>query len=292
MAKFKVMIARFPYGHAEHDDITDYVAELYHAIKIDPRFDVIRWKIADTPITMSRNRCLEVARQQDCDFVLMLDSDMAPDLYSGRYKGEPKLDEAKAFWPSSIDFALKQRAAGQPCVIGAPYCGPPPEELVYVFHWRSKASGHPNQDLHLDMIPREYASQLAGIQEVAALPTGLILIDMLGVAKLPHPRFDYQWTGDGEDCPVCGQATPGPRADKASTEDVVFTRDLAMIGVKQFCNWDAWAGHYKIKRVGKPMPYTVDGVNLKLREAIAANRGGRDRIVEIPPGGVVASRAS
>jgi hypothetical protein len=285
MAKFKIMIARFPYGHNEHDDLLDYVTDLYHEIASDSRFEVIRWKIADTPITMGRNRCLEVAKKTGCDYVLMIDSDMAPDLYMGRYR-EPKLPSAKPFWSSSIDFMLKKRDTGELCVVGAPYCGPPPDELVYVFHWRSHQSGHPNQDLHLEMIPREHAAILSGIQEVAALPTGLILMDMRGVMKLDPPYFDYQWVGDGPDCSHCGQPKPGVRADKASTEDVVFTRDLAMIGVKQYCNWDAWAGHYKIKRVGKPIPYTVDGVNLKLREAIVANRSGSDVALEIPEGGV------
>lgn len=284
--KYKVMIARFPYGHAEHDDITDYVCDLHYEIANDPRFEVIRWKIADTPITMGRNRCLDIAEKNGVDFVLMIDSDMAPDLYMGRYKGEPRLPSAKPFWSSSIDFAIRQRDAGTPCVIGAPYCGPPPDELVYVFHWESKESGHPNQDLVLRMIPREHAAILTGIQEVAALPTGLMIIDMKGLKNLKHPRFDYQWTGDGPDCQLCGQPSPGVRADKASTEDVVFTRDLAMIGVKQYCNWDAWAGHYKLKRVGKPVPYTVDGVNQKLRDAILSNRSSADVMVAIPPGGI------
>lgn len=278
--KHKIMLARFPYGHAEHDDVTDYFAELYHEIKSDPRFDVMRWKICDTPITMGRNRALSIAKKNNVDYVLMIDSDMAPDLYSRPYQNEQILPDARPFWKSSIDFALSHNG---PCCIGAPYCGPPPEELVYVFHWRNRQSNNPNQDLRLDMIPREHAAMLGGIQEVAALPTGLYLIDMRALEKIKQPYFSYEWDRDGKECEMCGQREPGPQDNKASTEDVVFTRDLSLAGVPQYCNWDAWAGHNKVKRVGKPIPYTIEGVGAKLREAVIANRREGEKLVCISP---------
>jgi len=38
------------------------------------------------------------------------------------------------------------------------------------------------------------------------------------------------------------------------------------------CNWDAWAGHWKVKCVDKPIVLTVDKVQQKYRDAVLENR--------------------
>ncbi len=278
MPKFKLLIARFPYGGQEHPDVVDWLLKEANRLSKDSRFETVHWRIDDTPITMGRNRALEVAKKQGADFVLMLDSDMAPDMYLGN--GDALV---QPFLPTALDFALNHQG---PCAIAAPYCGPPPHENIYVFQWLNRQSDHPNIDLTLDQYTREYAATLAGIQEVAALPTGLFLLDMRALQAIEPPYFYYEFEGDGERCPSCHQHTSGPAAQKASTEDVTFTRDLSLAGVKIYCHWSAWAGHWKKKCVGRPNPYSVDLVSGKLRDAWARGWQSKERLVDVPAGGL------
>ena len=251
MPKYNVMFFRFPGlqpGGAEHPDTTDWLVQTVIKCKSDPRIDkVLNSRIADTPITMSRNRSIELARQAGADFLCMIDADMAPDMYLGT---DPK---AYPFFDVAFNFLTKNQAQ-QPAVIAAPYCGPPPHENVYVFKWANLQSDNPNPDHALTQYTREESALRYEIEEVAALPTGLILIDMRALDKIEKPYFYYEW----ED---------GSESQKASTEDVTFTRDLSMSGVPVFCAWGAWAGHYKVKKVGRPQLINAAGVSEKYRKA-------------------------
>ncbi len=115
------------------------------------------------------------------------------------------------------------------------------------------------------------------IEKVAAMPTGLMLIDMRILKKMRKPYFEYDWVGDGKACEHCGCPKPGPRAEKASTEDCFFTREITLgcfdepeAGV--FCNWDAWAYHIKLCEIGKPQELTFDHVNRRFVEAVENRR--------------------
>jgi hypothetical protein len=155
-------------------------------------------------------------------------------------------------------------------MIAAPYCGPPPVESVYVFRNQTMQDQSPNPNFALEMYDRHTASTMRGIQECAALPTGLCLINMAAVRDLPHPRFDYEWKdrhGVMESkCPTCCHPVPGERVQKASTEDVFFSRNLTYKGWPIHVNWDAWAGHYKLKMVGPPQRIPVDSFPAMLRK--------------------------
>ena len=247
--KFNVGICTFSYGgnggiSSEVPDIREWMVPLVTDASKDERIGTIRvWNLSDTPITMTRNRAVLMARQCDVDVLVMVDSDMKPDLLVGM---DPA---AKPFFQSSFDFLVQHYPKG-PCVIGAPYCGPPPHECVYVFRWQTMQSHNPNTDFQLEMVDRHTAVKLAGVQECAALPTGLIMYDMRAFAltepqsDADKPWFYYEWKDRYA-------------ADKASTEDVTMTRDLSLVGTQKlgynpvFCNWDAWAGHWKPKCVGK-----------------------------------------
>lgn len=230
MPKYKIVIAQFPGNHSTHPDVSDYVGDMIVQLLQHPDFgpgNVTRWRLADTPVTMSRNRCLVTAEEAGADYVLMVDSDMAPDL---NYPGAvPFFDAAWAH----------MKALGKPCVVAAPYCGPPPDEQVYTFQWVQSETGDLNPNFKIRNVGRVEAATLAGVQPAAALATGLMLIDMRAISQLPHPRFYYEWTDEKQTA-------------KASTEDVTFSRDLNMLGVPLFCAWSSWAGHWKLKRVGKP----------------------------------------
>jgi len=243
---YNVLVARFPQGRSEDPDSADWLITTVLEMNDDPRIkQALRYRKDDTPITMSRNDCLNTALENDVDFLLMLDSDMSPDCNSeanGAVAGF--IEGAKPFWKSSFDFAVKQRLAGNPCTIGAPYLGPSPHNNVYVFQWTAMNDKFETQpEMKLAQFGREEAARMRGITEVAALPTGVILIDMLavkGYAKHHKPPFFYyEWADERE-------------MEKASTEDVTFTRDMSLAGFKQYCNWDAWAGHWKRELVKGP----------------------------------------
>lgn len=261
MPKYKLRVGRFPYGMTEATECVDWLIRVSARLSHDKRFEVSHARIADTPITMTRNRMFLDAAKDEIDLLLIVDSDMAPDVELGCEPG------AKPFLDSSLEFMLTHEG---PCVIAAPYCGPPPHENVYVFQWANYQGDHPDADWRIVQYTREQAAVMAGMHQAAALPTGLMLIDMRGLKKLPpdKPPTYYEWTDGWE-------------TNKASTEDCTFSRDLAFAGVPLYCNWDAWAGHVKRKVVRKPRPVTTDAVAEAIRPAILARRSGGDRLVDV-----------
>lgn len=262
--KFNVGFVTFSYGgnggiSSEVPNIREWIVPTINELAKDPRVDQIRmWNLADTPITMTRNRAVLQAREFGVDVLVMIDSDMHPDMYA-------TAPEAKPFFQSSFDFFVNHYHKG-PCVIGAPYCGPPPHECVYVFKWENTRSNASYADFQLKMYERHEAAKMAGIQECAALPTGLILYDMRAFELTEpkkegdHPWFYYEWKSLHAE-------------EKASTEDVTMTRDLSLAGIQAwgynpvYCNWDAWAGHWKPLCVGRPLIIDAKGVSNKLLRA-------------------------
>ena len=267
--KVSVMIARFPYGGQEHPDVATWLVGTVQKMKQDPHIsEVLHNCYDDTPITMTRNRCLRQALDMGVDYVLMVDSDMCPDVHSNPRNKGLFLPDAKPFWEGAFSFALEHNG---PCLVAAPYCGPPPDECVYVFHWTRREENDPNVNIRLNMISREQAALRSGFEQVAALPTGLILIDMRGVKQIPAPWFRYEWKDEHED-------------EKASTEDVYFTRNCSMAGIPNYVYWDAWAGHHKRKCVRKPTPLTADCVNEQLHEAIRRGHKAGQKLVFLGEG--------
>lgn len=254
--KASVLFARFPYGRSEDPDTTDWLVKTVLKCSKDPRIgEVHHTYIDDTPITASRNRVLRQAKERGIDLVAMVDADMSPDL---PYPG------AKPFWDTSLDFLLNH--AG-PCVIAAPYCGPPPHENVYIFRWTDLESDNPHPKRYqLNQYTRAEAAERSGIERVAALPTGLILIDMRIAEVLKPEYFYYEWRDEYKD-------------HRDSTEDVVFTRDCDLAGIPVYCNWDAWAGHWKRKKVGKPGLVSNEIVRKEFRDALVHGAPSQERLL-------------
>lgn len=281
LQKFNVGFCTFSYGGnggiaSEVPAIREWMVPLVADLAKDERVANIRiWNIADTPVTMSRNKAVLDARQFGLDVLVMIDSDMTPDLYLGV---DPA---AKPFFQSSFDFLVKHYHLG-PCVIGAPYCGPPPHECVYVFEWRNLRTDSVNPDFQLKMYERSQAAKMAGIQECAALPTGLIMYDMRAFEvtepknKGDKPWFYYEFPDIYE-------------SQKASTEDVTMTRDLSLVGTQKLgynpvmCNWDAWAGHHKPLVVGKPSYVPAKDISSKLRQSWEAAVDPDVKTVDLRP---------
>jgi hypothetical protein len=273
--KFNVGLVTFSYGgnggiSSEVPDIREWMVPLVSELSRDARVDQIRiWNLADTPITMTRNRAVLQAREFGVDVLVMIDSDMKPDL------GGP---DAKPFFASSFDFLVNHYHKG-PVIIGAPYCGPPPAECVYVFRWQNQQSHNPNPDFQLEMYDRHTAVKLAGIQECAALPTGLIMYDMR-VFELTEPKAEGDKPWFYYEYPDLYQS------QKASTEDVTMTRDVSLVGTQKlgynpvFCNWDAWAGHWKPKCVGKPVFIEAKGVSDKMKSCWSAGVDNSVKLID------------
>lgn len=257
--QFKIMFAQFTYGDWVHPDCSDWLNVTCHTVRNDPRVaEVHMYRKSDTPITMVRNNCLQEAKRLGADFVFMVDTDMAPDY-------EAHLPGKKKFWPSTIDFMLNHPG---PCVVAAPYTGPPPHQNVYVFRWGQKMNDNPNPGWSLDQFGREEASHMAGIGPVAALPTGVVLIDMRALAKIPPPYFYYEWTDEFQQY-------------KASTEDVVFTRNLSLAGIPVYCNWDAWAGHWKSIRCDRPAVIHTDHISDSYKKALDMGLVSTERMMDV-----------
>lgn len=266
--KLNILVACFSYGGnggiaSEHPDVRNWLLQTIPKMKADPRIHRVSLvDISDTPITMTRNRSVVVARQSEADVLLMVDSDMRPDLLVGR---DPY---AVPFWDTAFSHLYRHWDRG-PSVIAAPYCGPPPCENVYVFRWANQASmpaAAEEADMQLVQVTRAEAYEQCGIQEAAALPTGLCAFDVRAF-ELTEPKkpgdpswFEYEYTDLY-------------RSEKGSTEDVYATRNLSLAGILQlgynplFCAWSSWAGHWKPKCVGRPNLLTADAVAENFRRA-------------------------
>lgn len=298
--KYKIALCRFPGDSVEHTDTTSWLMRTLVEMKMeqaDPEghiAGILEVKEVGTPITMLRNLAVKKARLHACDYILMIDSDMAPDYLVG----EDPL--AVPFWKTAWKFMMDRRQLEDqalldcrgldfpedetalrifrdfpPATIAAPYCGPPPEELCYVFHWQTFETIHPKADhrpepFALRMIEREDAARRSGLEQVAALPTGLILYDARVFTVLAendaYPWFDYEYNDNPTNC------------DKASTEDVYQTRNANFLGMPQYCLWDSWAGHWKSKMVRKPHILGTDNLHKSLLHAALSGRKQRERI--------------
>jgi predicted O-methyltransferase YrrM len=278
--KLSVLVANYAYGgnggiSMLHPTIAEWLVATVLKMKQDPRIgEIFHRTYSDTPITMSRCRTVLDARECGADLILMIDSDQIPD--HALHEGDPY---AKPFWESSFDFIYQNYDKG-PHVVGAPYCGPSPVNNVYVFRWASQRNAALEQDIQIEPYSRGEAAIKVGMEEVAALPTGLILFDVR-VFELTEPKskedppwFYYEWKTKYAD-------------EKCSTEDVTATRDIALAGMSLlgyspiYVNWDAWAGHIKPEIVGKPNPITTEQVNSKYRDAVLNGASYKERRITI-----------
>jgi hypothetical protein len=289
-AKLNVFFAFYPYGSnggtsAEAPTVRHWFADALMAAKADERIaEVFTKDFSDTPIPMTRNASVLDARRAGADVLVMCDSDMKPDLYPG-----------KKFFESSFDFLYAERMKNRPCVVAAPYCGPPPNEAVYVFKWAQSQSDNPGVDgVRLEMVSREEAAGMAGIHPAAALPTGLIMFDMQ-VFDVTDPLHEYtRLLSEGKDQRTAKALTNSwfyyewediYAAAKGSTEDVTCTRDMGLLCREKlghwplWCNWDVWAGHWKPKCVGKPQVLTGDQINEKYRQAVLGGKRSDEKLV-------------
>lgn len=262
-ARKKLLIVRFPGDGTERQECVDWLLNTVYGFKDSPDVEILRpQRINDTPAPMIRNMAVQIAQDNKADYLLMVDNDMGPDYLVGK---DPR---AKPFLPTALKW---MKEYGEPCAIAAPYCGPPPEESVYVFDWVWRTAPAQNFNANLQMVNRDEAAHRTGIWPAAALPTGLMLFDMRVFDILPHPYFYYE-------------RTDNRWIRKASTEDVTISRDMMLCRIMCFCAWDCWAEHVKSYRVGKPNRESVDIVNERIRAIVARGRTADEKIEHSAPG--------
>lgn len=281
---------------SEVPNIREWWGETILKMRADSRISHLDHKtLNDTPITMVRNQFVKRAKQCKADLLLMIDSDQDPN----RHKHE---DWYKPFWDEAFNFIYEHYWDG-PRMVFAPYCGPPGvTENVYVFQWRNYGNRGPETEYTLEAYTREQACLMTGIQEAAAGPTGMILIDMRlfdlvepswrtkrevfeqvkcgsmsvedALAASKEGYFYYEWRDQHAD-------------EKASTEDVTFTRDVAIAGQLKygynpvFCAWDSWIGHHKPWNVGKPQRFSTAQVGASLRKAVLEDHQPSEAILDM-----------
>ena len=241
--------------------------------------EIVMDTVSDTPVTMCRNRIVQKARAAGVDVLVMIDSDQGMMFHENEQGFKP-------FFESSFDFLCEHYDKG-PCVIAAPYCGPPTHdhENVYVFRWRIKAERGAETLFFIDQYTREEAALMKGISEVAALPTGAIMYDMRCFDLIKPPYFNYEYKASYDEH---GKEVHY-EDDKGSTEDVQNTRDISIAGCLKlgynpvFCNWDSPVGHWKPWCVrGRPRVYTARCVADSLKAAIDSNIMPGDVQVDLP----------
>lgn len=315
-AKLDVLIAMFAYGGNGGvatiiPEVGLWVGERLNEMRHDERIGRVSIaRYGDIPLTMERNRVVKDAIDGGYDVIMMLDSDNHPDLYLG------KTPWAKPFWKSSFDFLYERHMRGIPSVICAPYCGPPPhptsggQENVYVFYAEDNETGNPESFFKFNAYDRNTAAQMRGIQEIAAGPTGVIVYSTSALQLMPVGKMSPSQVMDAYSKGELSQEralrllrmqswffyefTDQYQTRKASTEDVTNTREIQLAGIAKhkqpvvFCNWDAWAGHWKPKCVGMPMPIRMEHINDMYIEAVQNPTSALDEVrdlnFEVPDG--------
>jgi hypothetical protein len=246
--KWKVMLAMFPYGGVQRSELTPWAmsAAVWAANQKDIDGGLLYWSTNDTPITMTRNLAVKAAIHNEVDILVFCDSDMIPDI-----------DKAHPFLPSAFKF-IKSRWATAPTIISAPYCMGAPTYSPTMGRWRTHHNGYP---IATALYTREEAAEFTGIQPCSLQGTGLMAIDMRiftgfpireEVIKLPPPFYYYEYTDENN-------------SEKASTEDMVFSRNVTLLFAKHnleigFVDFDSWAYHIKNEFVGKPYSITIQTV--------------------------------
>jgi hypothetical protein len=251
--KISLLVNVFTYSKSVGADVFVYTHAAHMLPKTLPRVhDVAVSYTTGYPTDRVRNAVVKEAKANGHQFVLMLDDDMHPDL--GLSSSLHRDEQAVPFLPAALEFAL---AHDGPCCVGAPYTAGPPYQEVVVMKNRQRFPDLPDGcGGFLDKYTRDEAAVMRGIQRVAALPTGVMLVDLRILDILEPPWFSYEFKD------------PPYNTALASTEDVVFSRNCDWMGIPQYCAWSSWAGHCKQYTTMKPVISPVPEIPRSIWKAL------------------------
>jgi hypothetical protein len=208
----RVAISRICRGKTERCEVGTWL--LATALQLTKQgiyfYDFVADKLG---VEVARNWSVQEARRHECDVLFMVDADMVPN---------------RAFAKRALAF-LK---ANPGSVIGSPY-----------MHHQSNSAGGWQV---FTASPREDGSAVRckpgkGVEQVAAVGTGLCAIDLKAFDKLTPPYF-RQFFGESN---VYHEQQDG-------TEDVYCFVRMTMAGVKVCADWDCRSGHNKSITLGEP----------------------------------------
>jgi len=208
---------------------------MYEIGRTAPTLQPSMYSVNNSRILMCRNMAVQDARQSGATHLLFVDPDMCPDYYvEWDEKGNPAGD-AKPFFREAWAFAQAHPGG----VYAAPYCGVPPKEHIHVFA--------EDQNGVLARLPHDQAKDLRGWMQVAAVGTGLMLIDMAVFDALD------QKTPNGEIQPhFMDVYTDSTYTKLRWSQDVTFCKRCTDAGVPVYVNFDCWCRHQQFKWVGRP----------------------------------------
>lgn len=250
--KISLLVNVFTYSKSIGADVFVYTHAAHMLPRTNPRVkEVAVSYTTGYPTDRVRNAVVKEAKANGHHFVLMLDDDMHPDI--GLSSPLHRDETAVPFLPTALDFAM---AHNGPCIVAAPYTAAPPSQEVVVMKERQRFPDQPDGcGGFLDKFTRDEAAVMKGICRVAALPTGVMLVDLRVLDILPPPWFSYEFKD------------PPYNTQLASTEDVVFSRNCDWLGIPQYAHFSAWAGHCKSWTTGKPVQCPVTGIGQSVYKA-------------------------
>lgn len=191
-------------------------------------------------ISMARNRAVEYARRNGCDYLLMIDPDIVADRYvrvnrQGEYQADERGRIAVPFFQTASKLLLEHDG---PAIAAAPYRGRTPQYPVHVF--ATNAEGQRQR------VSNEQADRLRGWQRVLAVGTGLVLMPMTLFDKLDQKlgRDALPYFHD-----VYSDVT---QTALTYSQDIAFCLKCHDVGIPIFVNFDCWCGHWQNAVVEAP----------------------------------------
>lgn len=190
-------------------------------------------------ILLNRNSLAEHAIRERADFLLMVDPDMVPDIYSTQNfqmqdeveVDSPALPGQMPFLPMALEFFKSH-----PCsVLAAPAVGDMPKRRLNVYPLEADQSmSKPATHEYAEKRVREGNV----IEKVAAIGTGLIMIPTPVFQFIKRPFFDDVYNE--------GKTT------LELSQDVYFTNTCHQAGIDVYCAWCSFCGHKKTWTLGCP----------------------------------------
>lgn len=235
ISKYKILFASPCSFLSEHPRFGRWLTQMAVTVTHDPMCAGYRDHYStEHRIHIARNQSVDAAQQTGCDYIVFGDPDMNPDfrLFNPYLtaQAQPKAREwAKPFLPSSLKF-MQTEACG---VIGSPAISGPPDCKINVFKDRG--------DNVTRMSHEEYANTPPSFLQVAAIGTGLMLIDMKVFDILKKPYFEDLAHPDGDNLLSVHQS-----------QDCRFCLKCGEAGIPVYANLYAPSGHYKLESFEPP----------------------------------------
>ncbi len=222
MEPIRLFIGR-PCGWSlEHPDVGNWCVKTVGDLVAAGVIEAFRAMVEPRPrIAMARNEIVKEFLRGPCNWLLMIDPDMRPDI------------TGEGFLLTSL--RLLQATGGG--VVGAPACAGPPGYSVNVF-WMAQ------DDAGIRHVSHQEAAEMRGIELVPAVGTGLMLASRNVFERIEPPWFSDEML-DKEETKL------------RMSQDVAFCMRARQHGVPVFVNWSCWAGHHKQHLVGRPDGYQL-----------------------------------